>query len=273
LTCSSKFCYLYYVWCGGQDVVTKSRPIANIYVVGKHTMTIRAITIVTMIIGIGLLIYSLTMPYYTDSKKADELLTGVNSLDKKEYYKKEAELRTNKVKLMDFGAGLAIASGTVLLFLLSFKIKEISDFNKVKTMNKIMVFISSNLIWLLLIPGTYWYYTFRGGRGDYPPFADSIGIPLMTEIPFYFMLMIPLNLFLILTTYKAKLPTLLFIFADKKETSVILTEIFFGFWLFLNLFFMLTFIYDGDHFSVFVNIFFTYILLTLRAGQISKWTQ
>ncbi|HEV8504436.1 MAG TPA: hypothetical protein VGQ53_03515, partial [Chitinophagaceae bacterium] len=131
---------------------------------------------------------------------------------------------------------------------------------------------TSNLIWLLLIPGTYWYYTFRGGRGDYPPFADSIGIPLAAEIPIYLLLMIPLNIFLLLTTYKAKLPTELFIFSDKKDTSVVLIEVFFGFWLFLNFLFMLNFIYDGDHFSVFVNLFFTYILLTLRAGRIGKWT-
>ena len=33
LACSSKFCYLYSVWCRGQDAVTNSRPIANIYVI------------------------------------------------------------------------------------------------------------------------------------------------------------------------------------------------------------------------------------------------
>jgi hypothetical protein len=235
-------------------------------------MTIRAIVIGTLIFGLGLLIYSLTLPYYSDQQKADELMTDAYSLDKDEYYEKEAEFRTSKVKLMDFGAGLAIASGTIFLFLLIFKVKETSDLKKVKTMNTMMVFISSNLIWLLLIPGTYWYYTFRAGRGDYPPFADSVGIPLMTEIPFYFMLMIPLNLFLIVTTYNAKLPTTLFTFSDKNETPIVLTELLFGLLLFLNLFFMLTLIYDGDHVFVFVNIFFTYILLTLRAGQISKWT-
>jgi hypothetical protein len=235
-------------------------------------MTIRVTTIATLLLGLGLFIYSLTLPYYVDQQKADELITEAYSLDKDEYYKKEAGLRTNKLKFMDFGAGLTIASGTVLLFLLTFKIEESSDLKKVRTMNKIMVFVSSNLTWLLLIPGTSWYYTFRGGRGDYPPFADSIGIPIATQTTFYLMLMIPLNLFLILTTYNAKLPTSLFVFSDKKKTSVILTELFFGFWLVLNILFMATFIYDGDHFSVFVNMFFTYVLLTLRAGQISKWT-
>ena len=241
-------------------------------VVGKHTMTIRVTTIGTLLFGLGLFIYSLTLPYYVDQQKADELITDAYSLDRDEYYKREAALRTDKLKFMDFGAGLTIASGAVLLFLLTFKIKERSDFKKVRTMNKIMVFVSSNLIWLLLIPGTSWYYTFRGGRGDYPPFADSIGILIAAQTTFYLILMIPLNLFLILTTYKAKLPTSLFVFADKKETPAILTELFFGFWLVLNILFMVTFIYDGDHFSVLVNMFFTYVLLTLRAGQISKWT-
>jgi hypothetical protein len=235
-------------------------------------MKIRLITIGTLIIGLGFFMYSKTLPYYTDSQKGAELLIKSYSLDKDDFEKRQVELRTNKVKFMDFGAGLAIASGTVLLFLLMFRIKEPSDFKKVKTMNKIMVFVSANLIWLLLIPGTIWYYTFRGARGDYPPFADSIGIPISAQIPFYLQLMIPLNLFLIVTTYKAKLPTTLFIVSDKKEKLIILIEFFFGCWLFLNLFFMITFIYDGDHFSVFVNIFFTYILLILRAGQISKWT-
>jgi hypothetical protein len=234
-------------------------------------MTIRITTIATLIFGLGVLLYSLTLPYYTDQQKAEELLTDAYAADKEDYYTKEAELRTNKVKLMDFGAGLTIASGTVFLFLLIFKIKNPSDLKNVKTMNKIMVFVCSNLIWLLLIPGTYWYYTFRGGRGDYPPFADSIAIPLATEIPFYLLLMVPLNVFLLVTTYKAKLPTELFIFTDKGETPVVLTELFFGSWLILNIYLTLTFIYDGDHVSVFVNIFFTYILLTLRAGQISKW--
>ena len=234
-------------------------------------MTIRAITIGIVIIGVGLLIYSLTLPYYKDTQKADELLSEAYSLDTEEYYAREAQLRTHKKEIMDLGAGLAIASGTLLLFLLTFKIKRGSDFKKLQTMDKVMVFLSSNLIWLLLIPGTSWYYTFRGRRGDYPPSADSIGIPIASETTFYLMLLIPLNLFLLLTTYKAKLPTSLLAISDKKGPAVTLTELFFGFWLVVNIVFMVTFILDGDHFSLFVNIFFTYMLLTLRAGQISRW--
>src|SRR5690606_41487677 len=109
----------------------------------------------------------------------------------------EAALRTSKVTFMDLGAGIAIASGTILLFLVFTKVKTFQDFKNNKTLTKTGTLISANLVWLILLPGTYWYYIFRGARGDYPPFADSIGIPLMTQIPFYLFLLIPLNIFML----------------------------------------------------------------------------
>jgi hypothetical protein len=194
-------------------------------------------------------------------------------MDKSDYYKKEAELRTNKVTFMDLGSGLAIASVTILLFLIFTNVKTFQDFKKIKTLTKSATFISANLVWLILLPGTYWYYMFRGGRGDYPPFADSIGIPLMTQIPFYFFLLIPLNIFILLTTIKTNLPTRLFVKPNSYSRTTILWDIFFGFWLLINLLCLVGFVTDGDHFSIPVNLFFTFILLTLRAGQISKFEQ
>ncbi|MBS1572729.1 MAG: hypothetical protein JST62_10070, partial [Bacteroidetes bacterium] len=156
-------------------------------------MTPRIITILTFIIGLGLFSYSLTLPYYKNQKDADDLLNNSYDINKQEYYKREAELRTSKTTFMDLGFGLAIASGTILAFLLLTKTETFSDFKNLKTFNKLTTFVSANLVWLLLIPGTFWYYTFRGGRGDYPPFADSIGIPIFTSIPTFLFLLIPLN--------------------------------------------------------------------------------
>ena len=236
-------------------------------------MTPRLIIMFTLLIGLGLFSYSLTLPYYKDQKSADDLIGNSYDMDKSDYYKKEAELRTNKVTFMDLGSRLAIASATILLFLIFTKVKTFQDFKNNKTITKTATFISANLVWLILLPGTYWYYIFRGGRGDYPPFADSIGIPLMTQIPFYLFLLIPLNIFLILTTIKTNLPTRLFIKPDKYNKTTILWEIFFGFWLLINLLCFYSFVVDGDHFSIPVNLFFTFMLLTLRAGQISKYVQ
>lgn len=228
-------------------------------------MTPRIIIFLTLIIGIGLFSYSLTLSYYKDQKLADESFG--NSYD----YRKDPKLKTNKVAFMDLGAGLAIGSTTILFFLVFTKVNTFKDFKNIKTITKIATFISANLVWLIMLPGTHWYYMFRAGRGDYPPFADSIGIPLMIQIPVFLFLLIPLNIFLILTTIKTNLPTKLFVKPEQYSNAMILWEIFFGFWLLLNIFFLIILVIDGDHFSIPVNLFFTFILLTLRAGQISKY--
>ena len=233
-------------------------------------MAPRLIIILTFLIGLGLFLYSLTLPYYKDQKSADDLIGNSYDLEKSDYYKKEAELRTNKVTFMDLGSGLTIASATILLLLIFTNVKTFKDFKNNRTLTKTATFISANIVWLILLPGTYWYYIFRGERGDYPPFADSIGIPLMTQIPFYLFLLIPLNIFILLTTLKTNLPTRLFIRPNCYNRTTILWEIFFGFWLLINILCLVGFVTDRDHFSIPVNLFFTFILLTLRAGQISK---
>ncbi len=192
-------------------------------------------------------------------------------MNKTDYYKKEAELRTNKTTFMDLGSGIAITSATILIFLFFAKVKTFKDFRNNRTLTKTATFISANLVWLILIPGTYWYYIFRAARDDYPPFADSIGIPLMTQIPFYLFLLFPLNIFILLTTINTNLPAKLFPKPHKYNSTKILWEIFFGFWILLNFVCLIGFVIDGDHFSIPVNLFFTFILLTLRAGQISKY--
>jgi hypothetical protein len=233
-------------------------------------MTPRLLTILILIIGISLFSYSLTLPYYKDQKLADDLIGNSYNMDKSVYYKKEAALRTNKITLMDLGSGLVIASATILLFLIFTKVKTFKDFKNNKTLTKTEIFIWANLVWLILVPGTYWYYIFRSGRGDYPPFADSIGIPLMTQIPFYFLVLIPLNLFILLTTINTNLPTQVFVRPNYDNRTTILWELFFVFWLFINMLCLVSFVTDGDHFSIPVNLFFTFLLLTLRAGQLSK---
>ncbi len=233
-------------------------------------MTLRIIIILTFIFGIGLFSYSLSLPYYKDQKAANSLLNNSYDIDKQEYYKLDAKLRTSKTTFMDLGSGIAIASGTILLFLLLTKTITFSDLKNLKSLNKLSIFVTANLIWLLLIPGTFWYYSFRAGRGDYPPFADSIGILIYTQIPFFLFLLIPMNIFILLTTLNINLPTKLFIKANTYNKPEILWEIFFGFWLLINLACFIEFVIDGDHISIIVNLFFTYVLLNLRAGKISN---
>ena len=77
-------------------------------------MTPRIITILTFILEIGLLVYSLTLPCYKDSKYQYDLLGNEHDID--EYRQKEAEFRTDKIFIMDCGIGIAIASATISCF-------------------------------------------------------------------------------------------------------------------------------------------------------------
>lgn len=235
-------------------------------------MTPRLLCILFFILGLGLWVYSLTLPYYTDQKAVEELRLNSYNLNREDYYHQEAQLRTNKTTWMDLGAGITIATGTILLFLLVTKTKTIADFKNLRTLSKFTAFTCANTLWLLLIPGTIWYYSFRGARGDFPPFADSIGLPIMGNIAILLLLVIPLNIFLVLTTLKTNLPTKLFIKPTLYTKSTIAWEVFFSFWLLINLICLVFFVIDGDHISIIINLFFTFLLLTLRAGQMSKYT-
>lgn len=228
-------------------------------------MNLRIIPLITLVIGLSILSYSLSISYY---KVENATVLLMDSGD--DYYQKDTELRTNKTELMDFGSGLSVFSICLLSFLFISKSKTFDDLKQVKSLKKIWILITANIAWYLMLPGTDWYYLFRGSRGDYPPFADSIAIPISLQIPFFIRFFIPLNIFIVLVMIKSKLPSLIFIKSDRYMAIPILWEILFGLFLFLNLVLMVFFIIDGDHFSIVVSFYFLYILLSLRAGQINK---
>ena len=239
----------------------------------------KKILIIITIIGLGIFIYSLSIPYFTDLKAKEKLENRNSEMSsstenyqdyKKNYYVEIEKIKTNKISLMDIGTGIVITTITILVFLYIQKIEKIKDFSKLKTMRLSSIYIYGNLIWLLLIPGTIWYYSFRGMREDYPAFADSIGIPIMQTIPVLLLAILPLNLFFYLTTLKSDFPAKLFEIREEYNWSGILTEIFWGFWILLNSLILIALIVDGDHISIPINLFFTYLLLNLRSGQINS---
>ena len=241
-------------------------------------MTLKSIFYILLLIGLGFFFYSLTLPYYTDqtakekldSEMAEKLDGEQFSNAKENYYNEVAKLKTDKSTFMDFGAGLIIASLTILIFLFVKKIKRFTDLTSVTSSNKIKLIVLANLAWLLQIPGTHLYYWFRAIRGDYPWFADSIAIPIMIQTPVFLWGLIPLNIFVLLSFIQSNHPTNLFIRPKQYNSKEVFKEIFWGFCFLLNIFFLTMFIIDGDHVSIVVNLFFTFVLLNLRAGQVNR---
>lgn len=241
-------------------------------------MTPKPIFSILLLIGLGFFIYSLTLPYYTDQTAKEKLDSEMSEkLDgeqfnnaKENYYNEVAKLKTGKTTFMDFGAGLVIASLTILIFLFLKKIERFADLKRITSTNKIQLVVLANLVWLLQIPGTHLYYWFRAIRGDYPWFADSFGIPIMIQTPIFLWGLIPLNIFVLLSYLQSNHPTSLFIRPAHYSTKEVFKEIFWSLCFLLNLFFLTMFIIDGDHISIVVNLFFTFVILNLRAGQVNR---
>jgi hypothetical protein len=158
-----------------------------------------------------------------------------------------------------------------------------TSLENIKTFNKRQIFITANIAWLIIIVcGTIRvltestnYYIYHLSKGDYPQEADSISIPIFRETFFAFIilsiLLIFLNIFIFFTTRKTILPTKLFIKANNYSVPVVLWEIFFGFWVLTTLIFFFYWIWLKYYFEGFITLFFTFILLNIRAGKISNY--
>ena len=85
------------------------------------------------VLGVGMFAYSRTLPYYNDEAAMNELRSQSYDISMHEYFEREAALRTSKCRLMDTGAGLAIAAASLLLFLALSRVKSCSDFRRLKT--------------------------------------------------------------------------------------------------------------------------------------------
>jgi hypothetical protein len=158
-----------------------------------------------------------------------------------------------------------------------------NSFNYIKTFNKRNIFISANIAWIFIIVlGTsraliesthyYGYHLSLSDDGLIP--IDTISL-IFDETHFVFLilstLLIFLNIFILLTTRKTNLPTKLFIKADFFIGPVVLWELFFGLCLAISLFLFFYWFWIEYYFEGLITLYFTFILLNLRAGQISKY--
>lgn len=223
-----------------------------------------------LIVGLFMLFVSLRIPKYVGTNEYNLLNEQYyNEKISKEQYLVEFEKNNSaRTLIMNIGNGLITFSICGLLFLFIKRINQWHDFLKLKAIKKIIIICLSNVSILLLIPGTHLYYVYRGWRGDYPPFSDSIGIPIYFNTLFYLHCLIPLNLFLLLTFIKSDLCTNLFI-KPIKNSRVIAWECLFYLLFLLLLIVLVLSIIDGDHASIICNLAFLYFLLSIRAGKIN----
>lgn len=226
---------------------------------------------VVLLAGTVLFLLSVAMPQYNAPDVEQQLneLTITNAPKNNElYYKIRTEASTNKYLYADLGSGLIVVGISLFVF---FSAKGINNFSKIKnatSMDKGSIFTLSNFAVLLLIPGTIWYYGLHSVRGEYPPWADTIAIPIMAQSTGFLIMLIPLNIYLLIAAYKSKQHALIFSRAETTILRSVAWEVFFGIPLLLTIASALISTIAGDHFLIFVSIFMVYVVLSLRAGKL-----
>jgi hypothetical protein len=175
-------------------------------------------------------------------------------------------------QLFDVISCLSIAFACLFVFFLVNGLNKFTDFLRINTTTKVNIVVGANFFWLLLIPATYWYYTFMVTRGDFLTVADAIIIPISLLSVGVLVMIVPLNLFLILTLSNSILPTRLLIIAKRYNFLLLFIELVFICLALINIVCFVMFVMAGHHLAIPVNLYFMYVLLTLRAGLITNFS-
>ena len=139
------------------------------------------IAIALILAGAGILAYALRMPAFTDMTAPGRLTQELDSTPQDirvhEWLSRMRTYETPEKRLSDLGRGLC-AAGTGLL-LASWLWRVYHRYPWMRRTRSVLVLWLA--LWGLRFPLSMWYYGLRSYRLDYPPWADSIGIPVFSE--------------------------------------------------------------------------------------------
>ena len=136
--------------------------------------------ILLVIVGAGLWAYSLHWPYYTDpdgpgklSQRLDEQrISGEGK--SLEWYTELRKLETPRKAFSDWGSGIgALGLGWMALIGISRLYRRLEQKGRCGLLFGLWI-----VSWLILLPGSFLYYSIRFYRFEYPVNGDSIMIPI-----------------------------------------------------------------------------------------------
>lgn len=237
----------------------------------------RLILFIIFLIGIGLLLYSRTLPAYSDmAEKAKWDQASCAKIDEKDwpqfseqYLAAVAKLRTHKYDLYDLGLGLLSFAVVSLLISVFAKIKTFQDVKQIRSRRRSDLFALLNLACLAVIPALFLYYDRTGSRGDYPWFADSVMIAIVGGAAGVLSLLPIFNLILAGFLFRSQHPAPLFRRFQKYGLFAILVEMYMFFLLLLVGWAFVVAIIKGDILGVPICITLLYVVLSLRAGKVN----
>lgn len=169
--------------------------------------------------GFLLIAIGFAMPAYTDAAAAERIRIGQEcepgilnvSPDQRcpdeQWYKSMNNLRTGKWRLVDAGAGLVASGLTMFGFMLWNRKKA---WRELSTPKSLWIVALASAAWLLQIPAYNLLFMTELARGYYPPWSDSIMIPMSQVQDMLLWLFLPYVAIWLLFVVGARLPARLF---------------------------------------------------------------
>ncbi len=237
----------------------------------------RHIIILILILGIGGLVYSLTIAPYTDEDLAKKLYeTYINYseeyLNELEYvtdYDNEYQkLKTPRFKLMDISLGFIFFSLSLLMYMIKKRVYRFNDFRKIETTSRNRLIAQAILIWLLIIPLFKFNMDFMYYRKDSLHDIDAYVRTLLYISGKLLLIWIPLIAFVLIMSNKSKHPTLIFSKFKAKKSTVVFVELIAWSLVLILLIGTIGLIYTGLFLIIPILLYYIHIFLSLRAGRL-----
>lgn len=219
------------------------------------------------------------MPSYTDpaaksewDKKSQEAFgrEGIESF-KHKYYEGVAALRTNRTDFMDLGLGFGSLSLRLLAGSLALRVRRLKDVAAIHSPRRTWkLFAMGNVFWLAMIPAGFIVYTFRFERGDYPWFADSIGIGIIGQACVAVVGLPLMNVFFLAFATRGKHPAPIFALRPRFDLETVCFEFLLGVLAVLNVRIIVGDVITGDFAALPTSVVFFDLLLATRAGLVHR---
>lgn len=136
-----------------------------------------------LFVGVAILGYAYSLSPYTDGALFNERYMALSVGQSDEFWKLRDEMLTPKFRLQDYG-GTFVALAVVLFFV------SRQGWGQLKSPSSRTTLIGLAFFAPLLTAGSYVFDLFQAfDRGEFPHWADSMGIPLM-GVPFLFIVLL-----------------------------------------------------------------------------------
>jgi hypothetical protein len=138
---------------------------------------------IAIVLGLALFAYALTVPPYKDEKRFMERYMALSADQNKEYWALRDEMLTNRFRYQDYGVTL-VAAGLISLF--AFR-RGVARIEAPRSRGR-MIGLALALPFLT-VAGYVIDLMLAFGRGEFPHWADSMGMPL-AGVPFLLVLLL-----------------------------------------------------------------------------------